>query len=257
VVLLKLSSDAGTVASFGRSAGDGGRLGRDVASALEQAGYQVVSAAPARVPTGAPPADLPLDDAAARDIARQLGASVAVVLGASAHSDGRIRGTSLRGQEVRLHGKALDANSAQLLWEGTGSAAGYGVDEESAALQAVQDAWASGGRGLAATLARQNAVVASSPARGPQVVVRGFDSWRPVAAILGSLGRRKDIEALNLVLSQRDQVTLEAVGSLSPQRLVSTLRRVELSSALLSVSARGGVVTVEVHPRTSVGMPNG
>ncbi len=255
VLLLAAKSDSGTVVTFGRDAQEQGPLSRLVQAPFASSGISMLSAKDVAIPTStSAPKGLPLDDAAASAIARGVGASVAIVVGVSAASDGRLRATSFVGERVQVRVRVIDVASGQAIFESKAKAAAYGAEAQLARSVASSKAVAKATRGLEAKLMLH--WPAPSKSQGHlSLSIRGAESWRSVASILRSLAATRGVTALHALEIGPGRVVLSLESRQGAAQVVDSLRRARIHNGSLSVQLSGSSLAVRVIMKSSPILP--
>ncbi len=249
VLLLKASSDQGTEASFGRG-GTSARSARALREPFETAGFEFVSAKGVTPPVGDVPSDLPLSDAAALEMARQVGASLCVVVGLVANSKGKIRATKLVSHEARLRVRVLTVGTGEVVADLKARRFGYGPSASQSASSASTAVVTEVGKNLAPMLRKRWPVTSAGSATALSLTINGASGWRPIAAILTQLAASKGIKYVHTVEIGSSQVRLSVSSALSAASLVSILRRTRIANGALTVVASGNIITIRLRMST-------
>lgn len=252
LVLLVAVSEPGTQrTSFGTTGDEQIESYRAIARALEERGFELVSAAGTRVDRaalGEQGAGTVLADASALDLARKLGAGGAVIVGLAARQDGRIRGTSFLGAQARGVARVLEAGGGRTLATAEADEATWGASAASAAESGLRQAAESLAPQLAAAVSRQwPAARGNLDSDRLAVRIRGASSWSPVAAIIRQLALAHGVSAVHPTDVRGGEVLLGIETSLPVAKIVGLIRRTSLGSGSLSarVSGDGVLVTVQ------------
>lgn len=249
-LLMRVITPAGVAASYGPLAS---RL--DSAGAIEaelvRRGWKVV-APPASGPAAGPAGELPLELDAARALAGDSRAALAVVVGVSAAEPGRVRGVPGVAVAARAWAVVVDVATERTLAplaSAVGSAAGAAGDAlTTAAVTAAAQAALADAAPLARSRSAPSAAAATDvpvAAGEVRVTLRGR-SWTGVRAVRAALAARKDAvvdvrrvtgDALVLVVRSSD-----AVAALSRAiKAVAGVQRV-------SVDGEAGLTVELVEP---------
>ena len=252
VILLAQAGPDGQRTSFGSTGTDDIDALKSIAARLRERGFDLVSAAGTRVTrvtTTEEAGEAILADAAALDLARQLGAGGALVIGLASTQDGRVRGTRFVGARVRGAGRLLAATSGRTLATAEAQQAGWGEDpgaaSDRASLMVADDL----GPILARAAARRwpAEVVGSSGGRVP-VKISGASSWAPVAAVIRQLALTKGIDAVHPREVRGSAVTLDVETALPASQVVRALRNTRVPEGTsLQARASGDGVSVTVR----------
>ncbi len=233
--------------SFGTRGGDGGPVGRTLASQLGALGFDLVPAtgqpAPTQIGSGGA---LPMDDQAARQLGSAVGAGAVVIVGAQAKPEGRIRATQLEGAVARAAVRVLATREGGIVVSTTIDAAAAG-DTVNAALAHALEAVA---RRIAETagvkMARHWPAAGPSLGSGRAVVVRGAAHWSTVEAVLSRLRAIPGARSAVLFAIHPGEVVLSAETPLSADQVAHQLSGLTLPLGTATVSARGDRVEVEI-----------
>lgn len=248
MLLLKSSANGHSAATFGRSATDGGTMGRTLSSVLRDAGASLVSAGATVPRLGEVPRGLPLGDQAALEMARSAHARVVVIVGASSREAGVIRATSLVVQRAHVSLRVLDVASGQVLLSQTVQQSGYGSDAAQAAALASSTALSDLNSKLGDAV-RVLATGASKPVQGSlQITITGATGWAPIAAVLGRLAGTQRVQAIHVLRIEADRVLLGVSSPLSIPSIVGSLRRTRVRSGSISVQASRAGIVIQVRP---------
>lgn len=246
VVLLKYSGGAETSTTFGSTGGDGGTAGRAFFAELRAQGFDVIEAKGARAPLG-DDADgqLPLGDDAAIDLAKQLGAGGAFVVGLQADSEGRLRGTALFGAAGKASVRVLDANTGKAVAKASVAAAGFGDDESAALSNAATELAKKTVLGVAGKAARYWPPERTSTG-GLQVRIRGARTWSAIADIIVKLGATKGIRGVHASRVDSGRVDLAIDTDLAARTIASRIKKARLRKGAVAVKIKDGRVLVKV-----------
>jgi hypothetical protein len=256
LLLLKTSSASGTSASFGRSAVDGA-MSRALKEPFEKLGIVFASASGATPSVGEASAGLPLSDAAATDMARQAGATIAVIAGIRVQPQGAIRATAFLSQKASLRLRVLDVAGGEVVYETRLSAFGYHKSEDQGGNLAMAKAITQANEGLVPELRARWA--SSSPAKGTSLIltVSGADSWRPLSAILQKLAVTKGVESVHVIGIDSSRVRLAVSSRQSITSLIANLRRTRIYNGSISVTASGNAISVSLQMRAPIPVSHG
>lgn len=252
VILLAESTPAGMRTSFGSTGTDDIDALKNIAKQLRDRGFDLVSAAGTRVTrvssteeTG----EAVLADAAALDLARQLGAGAAVVVALAASDDGRVRGTRYVGSKVRGAARLLDAASGQTVGTADARDVGWGDDLAAAAGRASLATAAELGPILARAAAKRwPAPVSGSTGMVVAVEISGASSWSPIADILRRLAQTRGIDAVHPRDVRGSRVSLDVETALPATEIARAIKKARLDEGTsLSASVSGSRVMVKVR----------
>lgn len=251
VILLAEAGPAGQRTSFGSTGTDDIDALESIAARLRERGFDLVSAAGTRVTrvtTTEEAGGAVLADAAALDLARQLGAGAAVVIGLESVSDGRVRGTHFVGARVVGAARLLEA-SGRTIATAEVQEAGWGEDPVAATARASLMAADQLGPVLARAAARRwPAAVAGSAVGRVPVAIKGASSWAPVAAVIRQLALTKGIDAVHPREVRGAAVTLDVETALPASQVVRAIRKARVPNGTsLQARTSGSGVTVEVR----------
>ncbi len=251
--LIRVTTPAGVVASYGRAAAVDVPGLAPLTVALRASGLEVVPA-PATGPAPRTGGELPLDDDSARALAGDARAELAVVVGASAGAAARVRGSGATASLATARLRIVD-RAGVVIGEGGAAAGAYvGAGADGAAVPGLAAA-------TAVTLALADARPApatTGPAAGPAVVgpvaragevlvqLHGDQtlSWRWVGAVRDELTARKAVVSVRRLSGVG--VTLAVRTTDAPAALARALRGLEARSPGASVRTRAVGVRVEV-----------
>lgn len=244
LLLAESNGESGTV-SFGKSGVSGSEAGRQLKAQLEKLGVVFVSTSGVTPLVGERLPGLPLGDQAAANLARQVGARLAVNVGIVGRSEGPIRATSLVGQAVEVRIRVLDLGTGEAIFDKQLRHAGYGSDAAVAHKLASERALGKLLPALSASVSSRLPREATSD-RGMSIQIRGAQGWREVAAILSRLASTQGTEAVHAIEIREDLVHLRVQSALSAASLVSSLRRTRIPNGSLAVIARGNDIAIEL-----------
>ena len=248
-ILVSISAPGVVASSFGAQGTDEIAARTSLMRALAERGFEVVSAAGTKVTRVATAEEAKgelLADASAADLARELGAGIAVIIGLEGVTDGPIRGTGLDGGVANGATRVLNVSSGRVVHESAAEGAGWGESVDAAVDSALRNAAQGFTAKLAAVLAK--AWPADLPQRADRmsVSVRGAKSWGAVSAIIRRLATTKGISAVHPSSIRGGEVTLVLETSLSAKKVVSSIRAARLVRGSMSVKASAGGVAVSV-----------
>jgi hypothetical protein len=247
VVLLKATSGSQTVTTFGSTGGDGGAAGRAVLDELRAHGFDVVDTAGRTVQlSGAGDDGLPIDDDAAVDLARSVGAGGAFVVGVGAKLEGKIRGTSLTGAAATASLRVVDAQNGEAIAKSSGKGAAWGNDDGSAAGAAAVDSVERAMRSVAADVARHWPVSRSSSGDGLEVKIRGASSWAVIAAIIAKLAATRGVRAVHPIRVDRGKIDIALESGISPNEVAAQIKRARVGNVTVATKVKDRDVLVKI-----------
>lgn len=248
-VFLAMSTEAGSVTTFGSSGTDDIGAAKAAVRELHERGFELVSAAGTRVErvaVGDESDGLPLADASAADLARKLGAGAALIIGLVTSDDGRIRGTTFAGAAASGQARLLDVGSGRSLATEQISRGGWGSSPEVAFDRAAASAAMVLARGLADIAARQWPAVIATDER-VAVRVRGAKKWASISAIIQQLAITRGVDAVHPREVRGDRVTLGLDTELPVTALIAAIRSSRLRVGSLSAKQEGDAINVVIR----------
>jgi hypothetical protein len=245
-VLVKASSSSTTVASFGRDAQLEAPPLRALSEAISGAGFALASVSGIVPALGDAPAGLPLDDAAAADLARKTGASAAVVVGIRATQAGRVRGTALRGAKSVASMRLIDVASGALIAESSVEAGGYAESDAAAEDSSMLAAVLRLRSGLVRQLLKQWPLRLGSSA-AVNVGVTGFAQLSALGAVVQRLAATSSVSSVHIIALRADSAILSVEAAGGAAALVASLRRTSLPQGSFKVTKSGRGVEVELE----------
>lgn len=246
VLLLKASSAQGSETSFGRGHA-AGSASRAIREPFEAAGFKFLATDGLTPPVGDAPSGLPLSDAAALHMAREVGASICVVVGISAKPKGKIRATKLVSHQARLRLRVLAVDSNEVVANLSVIRFGYGPNTSQSASAAMTSALAAVAKEVAVPLRKRWPIPSASSGAAISLTINGATGWRPIASILQQLAASKGIKFVHALEIGSSQVRLSVSSAMSAASLVSILRRTRIASGTLSVVTSGNTITVSLR----------
>jgi hypothetical protein len=252
VILLSEAGPAGTRTSFGSTGTDDIDALKNIAKQLRDRGFDLISAAGTRVTRVTSTEEAGgavIGDAAALDLARQLGAGAALVIGMVASPDGRVRGTPFLGAQVRAAARLLDASSGQTVATADAREAGWGDDAAAATGRASLSAAVEVGPSLARAAARRwPAATSGLSGAAVGVSISGAESWAPIAEIIRQLALTRGIDAVHPREVRGGDVKLDVETMLPASQVARAIKKARLDdNTSLSARVSGGEVIVKVR----------
>lgn len=257
LLLLKTSSAGGTTANFGRSATEG-LMSRALKEPFKKLGIAFVSAKELTPSVGEAEAGLPVSDGSAAEMARQAGASIAVIVGIRAQSQGPIRATPFLSQKASLRLRVIDVVTGDVAFDTRLSAYGYHYhkSEGQGARLAMAKAIARANEKLLPEI-RTRWSSAKAKGKALIVTVSGADSWRPLAAILQRLAMTKGVESVHAIEIGRDRVRLAVSSRQSISSLIANLRRTRIYNGTIAVTVSGNAIAISLQMRATTPVNHG
>ncbi|HUH04399.1 MAG TPA: hypothetical protein VML75_20530 [Kofleriaceae bacterium] len=234
--------------TFGARGGVGGAAGKVLSGQLTAMGFDLASAAGVDAPTSVgSPGDLPMGDAAAMALARQVGAGGVVIIGLVTDPATPIRATRKQGAVSRLAMRALDAASGKVIVSARLDGAGFGDDRRQAEVAAAREAGhLSGQRAGAALAAHWPADLPASIERGTLLVIRGASRWASIEAIGNAARTVTRAAGVTLRWFRNGEVAMVVDTQMPAADIANRLRGVTLPLGSLTTRVRGSRVEVEV-----------
>ncbi len=258
VILLSAQSEAGRQSTFGTGSVTGGPLARAVAGPVKAAGLAVAPLESVATPEPGAGA-LPTSDEAAIAVAQAAGAALAVVVGVTAKSEGKLRATAQMGYRAEAYVRVLDVATSRSLFDARAKAAAYGASPGNARSRAGSKALSRALRGLTAKLMVHGS--AGQPKAGRLALnITGADGWRAIASILRSLAATRGVSDVAATEIRPGRVVLSIASQQGAAQVVESLRRTRIYHGTLAVQLAGAVLDVRVvmsSPSTTSPVPNG
>ena len=246
LVLLLVTRDGhGVWQTFGSKAGDPGPLAALVQDELSARGFAVVSAAGVTPPVAGEGGggEVPLSDAQAAEVARQVGARAAVVGGAVLRDGGKVRSTSFLDGEADLILRVVEGTT--LVAEVRLLGAGYAADRAGALSGAVRNAASRAMRALGEKLA-QRWPSDSQPKVGTGVTVRvrGASRWSDAAELQKALSQAPGVRSVLPGRFYQKEIAFVVVGG-DKGSLARALQAAPLLPASIVQQAPDGTLVVD------------
>ena len=230
-VLMRVINPGGVTATYGAGASAEIPASEAVTGVVQATGMSVV-AAPSSGAAARPDGDLPLDDAAARALATEAGAQVAVIVSVSIEGTGPVRASRQTGALAQARVRVLGADGT-LLGEGSARGGAYAGSEVPAANGALTRAAA---LAVAAALPAPGGGVAGAPpppappppltaGKGEVLVrVRGTTSWNAIAALRQQLATTAGVQRVRVGRLSADEVVLAVATGQRADRVAAAAR---------------------------------
>lgn len=245
-LLLRVRGPAGVEATYGARA-SAVPAAATLAGEFTRRGWVLVPASAAG-PAASDAGDLPLDVDAARALAGDAKAALAVVMGAEVSAPERVRGVAGRAVRAQAWAMVVDVAGARALSStATAIGAAFGVDTADTQARAV----AAAGQRALADAAPQRAADVAAPGSAPSpdagevlVTVRG-GTWSGARAVLAMLAKRKGVGGASVRRVGATEIVLVAATAEDPGALA---RAVGAVSGVRRATADGaGGVAVELR----------
>lgn len=250
VVILhaQMPSPGSIETTFGERGGDGGAAGKVLVAQLAAMGFDLASAAGVNAPTSVgSPGDVPMGDAAAIALARQVGAGGALVIGMVTDPADPIRATRKQGAVSRIAMRALDATNGKVIGSARLDAAGFGDDRRQAEDAAAREAGrVAGQRAGAALAAHWPAELPASIERGTLMVIRGAARWTSIDAIATAARTVTRAAGVTLRWFRAGEVAMVVDSQMPAAEIARRLGGVTLPIGSLTARVNGARVEIEV-----------
>jgi hypothetical protein len=246
VVLLKYSESASTSTTFGSTGGDGGAGGRAFSAELRSHGFDLIDATKTQAPLGeATDSRLPLGDDAAIELARQLGAGGAFIVGIDTAAEGPVRGTRLVGAAGKASVRVVDTRSGKVIASESIDGAGFGDDADAAIASAASELSTRVLLGVGAAVVRH-----WPPTRAKsdqlEVRIRGARTWGAIAEIIRQLGATNGVRSVHALRIEGGRIDLAVDATVSAKKIASQIKKAKLRRGRAAVKIDGDRILVKV-----------